>query len=788
MTLRAKVLRFLAASALGLLGGAGAAATVFKVSSALLGQGSKVLPVVLAVAAYFVGAILVAALVLLKGARRAKGKRDPRPLSIPGLVAQLLVYAVGLVVVLVGIGVAIVVRQVESDAPGIAGAPTELFPVASVPVPRFPELGAPRSLPSSSVVVYQVDLATANAGSQVPGSQMKMRVYLPPGHHPEHSLGCVLVAPAGTNLLTGNDLDEGDYHAETLPYAEAGYAVVFYSLDGGLPHDLDKTTMEELTKGYLEFRAAHAGVVNARNALELVLARLPEVDPKRIFAAGHSSAAVASLLFAEHEPRLEGVIAYAPAVDVEARFAGARRGALGLSLPGLGAFVKRSSPRTHMKDLGPQPFLFHAVDDSNCSVVDSAQFAEDLEALGKHPTFRQVAHGGHYQSMVREGIPAALAWLRTLPGESSPGATAKPDGAAAAIEHTAEGKPVVPWSLAPPPEPSGDLGELDPSKVDGDSLAGASRVLADRGELKKAIVLQHAAVKNTGRGRYNLACWYGRDGAADAALYWLVEAAKTEGMDTAWAAEDADLAVLHRDRRWPAAYAYLRGYADYWAKSGVHETVVVVPKNATRSRPIPALVGLHGLGANATSFVDADAYQGLADRLGVAFIGVSGTNPNGPTSYSWAEDPEKDARRVAAALAEASARVSIAPGKVILFGFSQGGAVAAELAARDPQHIAGAIVMSPGGLRPPALDAVKASPLLRQRGFVFVCGAGEHPGNVKRTADGAAWFSAAGAKVEHRAYEGVRAHAFPPDFLEALPRWVGMILDASAKSSGALAP
>ena len=44
---------------------------------------------------------------------------------------------------------------------------------------------------------------------------------------------------------------------------------------------------------------AQAGLVNARNALEFVLARVPEVDPKRIYAAGHSSAGTLALLFAE---------------------------------------------------------------------------------------------------------------------------------------------------------------------------------------------------------------------------------------------------------------------------------------------------------------------------------------------------------------------------------------------------------------------------------------------------------------------------------------------------------
>jgi hypothetical protein len=171
-----------------------------------------------------------------------------------------------------------------------AGSPNNLFPVSQVPVPTFPELGAPRVLQPSGVRMWFVKLPP----SSTPGQSMAFRVYLPPTDAPEHSIPCVLVAPAGSNLLVGNDMDADDYHKETLPYAEAGMAVIFYSLDGGLA-DMQNATDGQFKAAYNQFRTAFAGVVNGRNALEYVLTKMPQVDPKRIYTAGHSSAGTVSL-------------------------------------------------------------------------------------------------------------------------------------------------------------------------------------------------------------------------------------------------------------------------------------------------------------------------------------------------------------------------------------------------------------------------------------------------------------------------------------------------------------
>jgi dipeptidyl aminopeptidase/acylaminoacyl peptidase len=116
---------------------------------------------------------------------------------------------------------------------------------------------------------------------------------------------------------------------------------------------------------------------------------------------------------AAHEPRLAGAIAYAPCTDVEARLAsvardrGARR-----MLPNLTNFLRQSSPKTHLAQYRCPIFLFHANDDSNVSVGESAAFARQLTAAGKTIEFQTVPSGEHYDSMVQQGIPRAVAWLK----------------------------------------------------------------------------------------------------------------------------------------------------------------------------------------------------------------------------------------------------------------------------------------------------------------------------------------------------------------------------------------
>jgi predicted esterase len=177
-----------------------------------------------------------------------------------------------------------------------------------------------------------------------------------------------------------------------------------------------------------------------------------------------------------------------------------------------------------------------------------------------------------------------------------------------------------------------------------------------------------------------------------------------------------------------------------------------------------------------------DGCQPYADELNVTFVGVSGTLPRGPNRFAWADDPEKDAKRLRDALVAVRDRVKVKQGYVITFGFSQGAQVGLEVAVRYPEEYAGAIVLSPGADL--HLEAAKRSPTLAKRAFVISCGAEEAPGNVALAERDALWLRTAGARVQYKAYPGVTAHAFPADFADfdqRFPDWVRFILKTRAE-------
>jgi predicted Zn finger-like uncharacterized protein len=293
----------------------------------------------------------------------------------------------------------------------------ELFPVSQVPIPKFPSLGVPRSSTIAGIVYHEIrvgsdrDLSPDAEDDSLPGSQMDMILYLPTGTHEPGSLPCVMIAAAGTTLLEGNGCFDESYQSETIPYVQQGFAVLGYSLDG--PLESDDPTNDEMVAAYEQFRAAHAGLVNARNALEFVLQEVPAVNSDQIFTAGHSSAGTLSLLFAEHESRLAGCIAYAPCVDVEKRLVKFTSNPLiRLLMPDVEAFLRQESPLRHLDTLKCPVFVFHSESDSNVPFEESQQLAAKLANQGTSCQFETLSDGDHYDSMLEEGIPRGLVWLK----------------------------------------------------------------------------------------------------------------------------------------------------------------------------------------------------------------------------------------------------------------------------------------------------------------------------------------------------------------------------------------
>src|SRR5205823_3064684 len=131
---------------------------------------------------------------------------------------------------------------------------------------------------------------------------------------------------------------------------------------------------------------------------------------------GHSSAATLALLVAADDQRVKACAAFAPVTDVEARVGRPAIAQFAGAVPGFDEFMKSSSPRSHLAELKCPVFLFHAKDDTNVPIGESARFAADLKRTNPRVTFVEVPRGGHYDSMIREGIPKAIEWFGKLGG------------------------------------------------------------------------------------------------------------------------------------------------------------------------------------------------------------------------------------------------------------------------------------------------------------------------------------------------------------------------------------
>lgn len=213
---------------------------------------------------------------------------------------------------------------------------------------------------------------------------------------------CVLIAPAGSHLFDGMLLGDGD-RDEQFPYAKAGYVVVAYDVSGPLKRE----TRPGIKDAAKQFLKADLGLTDARRALAWAL-KNPLVDPKRIVVAGHSSAGTLALMVAENEPSVAACLAYAPVVDVPNFLRPVTKQVLRSDVPGLIERIDQLTPTAKAADLRCPTFVFHAADDAQVPTEPLASFARSLPNTG----FKEVPEGGHYTSMIEQGIPAGIAFLK----------------------------------------------------------------------------------------------------------------------------------------------------------------------------------------------------------------------------------------------------------------------------------------------------------------------------------------------------------------------------------------
>jgi dienelactone hydrolase len=233
----------------------------------------------------------------------------------------------------------------------------------------------------------------------------KLWVYVPVQPKADH-LPCVILAPGRDHLYYGADLIEGD-KKEHLLYAQAGFVVVAFAVDGILKND---GSNDDEYNAALAFKAANGGLANARIAVNYALNQL-HVDPLRLYVAGRKSAGTLALQVAENDPRVAGCVAFTPCVDVEASLAQAMP-VLDGDIPGFGGYVKQYSPKNRIQELRCPLFLFHPNEDRYATVQAIQAFA--VRAKMFNPDVTYVATAGDDDAAFRQGIPEAVAWMKRV--------------------------------------------------------------------------------------------------------------------------------------------------------------------------------------------------------------------------------------------------------------------------------------------------------------------------------------------------------------------------------------
>jgi len=268
----------------------------------------------------------------------------------------------------------------------------------------FPALPAAQRV-EDGIVVYKIRLNKDDEASDV-------WIYLPE-KLPKEKLSVILIAAAGSYLWNGAALGNGD-QPEHLPYVRKGYAVIAYETPGNLEGvNLEQITDKQFLTAVNDFKKSNAGLMQEQNALNYALDKVTSIDPERVYAAGHSSAATLSLLVAANDARIKAAIAYAPATDIEKKLAEVIP-PFEKAVPGFKDFIIQNSPKNNVSKIKIPVFIFQATDDSVIPVEDTKIFVSELQKVNSNVTFITVNTGDHYDSMIQEGVPKAIEWLNKI--------------------------------------------------------------------------------------------------------------------------------------------------------------------------------------------------------------------------------------------------------------------------------------------------------------------------------------------------------------------------------------
>ncbi len=301
---------------------------------------------------------------------------------------------------------------VEKDDP-VTTLPEEL------PLPSLPQIGVssktplPGFPPTGTFSKVGDNVYRARVQLQVPpgdaGQQNQLFVLKPGTDLPARSRPCVLMAPSGAVEFAGVKSGYAP-DKEQMTHAERGFVVIGFEVDGPMPSG-GYSASKPVKDSFRRFHASRAGLINARNALQFALTRVPEVDPTRIYAAGFGSAGTLALLMAAHDSEIA-----ACAVGEPVTMRGVTRSEQKyeeMLAPGARQFLRDHSPDSLTENFNCPVFIYLGNTTGAGSAGDSKAFAA---ALAERGGLVESQVGGTGAVRRDHGLAARVEWLANLAG------------------------------------------------------------------------------------------------------------------------------------------------------------------------------------------------------------------------------------------------------------------------------------------------------------------------------------------------------------------------------------
>ena len=337
-------------------------------------------------------------------------QRDPESdlrarLRLPGIlnlyslrtIAAVATLGIGLVATL---GISYIFNSVEQK------------PLTYIDVKQLPGLGTIKNDPN--VIVYQVAFPRGTHVS-------RLLVFLPT-KSAKTKFPCVFVAPSATAPLYGQTIDEETLiYWNYINYANAGYAVIAYDIDGYIDQidRINETTLvtqpDKLVIDSLRaYKASDAGVLNAKLAIDYAVARLPQIDPDAMYVAGAGAGGTTSLMVAATDKRIKAAIAYSPTTDVPKQYSSLVE-TISKAVPGYKDFIDRSSPHRNIEKMNKPIFIFHDDRSTKTSLEDTTNF---VELVKKNNPLISLTHDQDKEfpsgdDMTSTSINQAIEWLNS---------------------------------------------------------------------------------------------------------------------------------------------------------------------------------------------------------------------------------------------------------------------------------------------------------------------------------------------------------------------------------------